>query len=69
VIRNGVKEVKPSYIMKYNPMNFEPVISEEKRIPDVTDVIRDGIKETKPMEEWVNTTNIVGKVISEGTSI
>ena len=50
-------------------MNFEPVISEEKRIPDVTDVIRDGIKETKPMEEWVNTTNIVGKVISEGTSI
>ena len=30
-------------------MNFEPVISEEKRIPDVTDVIRDGIKEVQPL--------------------
>ena len=49
VIKNGVKEVKPSYIMKYNPMNFEPVISEEKRIDDVTGVIRDGIKEVQPL--------------------
>jgi hypothetical protein len=69
VIKNGVKDVNPAYRLIYNPMTFEPVISEEKRIPDVTDVIRDGIKETKPMDEWVNTTNIVGKVISEGTSI
>jgi hypothetical protein len=30
-------------------MNFEPVITEEKRIPDVTDVIRDGIKEVQPL--------------------
>jgi predicted peroxiredoxin len=35
----------------------------------VNDVIGSGIKETKPMDEWVNTTNIVGKVISGGTSI
>jgi predicted peroxiredoxin len=111
VIEVGVLEVKPAYKMIYNPMNFEPVMYEEKRIDDVTDVIRDGIKEvkelpdqsgelrgygdyyyrqvdftkphnkyvddviesgikkTKPMDEWVNTTNIVGKVISEGTSI
>jgi hypothetical protein len=49
VIKNGVKEVKPAYKMIYNPMNFEPVITEEKRIPDVTDVIRDGIKEVQPL--------------------
>jgi hypothetical protein len=49
VINNGVKEVKPSYKMIYNPMNFEPVISEEKKIPEVTDVIRDGIKEVQPL--------------------
>jgi predicted peroxiredoxin len=49
VIRNGVKEVKPSYKMIYNPMNFDRVISEEKRITDVTDVIRDGIKEVQPL--------------------
>jgi len=49
VIRNGVKEVKPSYKMIYNPMNFDRIISEEKRITDVTDVIRDGIKEVQPL--------------------
>jgi hypothetical protein len=108
VIEVGVLEVKPAYKMIYNPMNFEPVMIEDKRIPDITDVIcdgikevkelpdqsgelrgygdyyhrqedrtkpftktiddviRDGIKETKPMDEWVNTTNIVGKVINNG---
>jgi len=110
VIKNGVKEVKPAYKMFYNPMKLPPEIIEDKRIPDITDVICDGIKEVQPlpaqdgnrdwgnyyyrkgeptkphtkyvdevidngiketraMEEWVNTTNIVGKVISEGTSI
>jgi hypothetical protein len=49
VIKNGVKEVKPAYKMIYNPMNFDRIISEEKRIPDVTDVIRDGIKEVQPL--------------------
>jgi predicted peroxiredoxin len=49
VIRNGVKVVIPAFKMFYNPMNFEPVISEEKRITDVTDVIRDGIKEVQPL--------------------
>jgi predicted peroxiredoxin len=107
VIRNGVKEIKPAYRKIYNPINFEPVMIEDKRIPDITDVICDGIKEvqplpaqdgnrdwgkyyhgkedrtkphtkyvddviesgikeTKPMDEWVNTTNIVGKVINNG---
>jgi hypothetical protein len=107
VIKNGVKEVKPAYRMIYNPMNFEPEIIEDKRLPDITDVICDGIKEvqplpaqdgnrdwgvyynrqedrtkpftkyvddvitngikrTKAMDEWVNTTNIVGKVIDNG---
>jgi hypothetical protein len=49
VIVNGVKEVKPAYTIIYNPMNCESVITEEKRIPDVTDVIRDGIKEVQPL--------------------
>jgi len=49
VIVNGVKEVKPAYKMIYNPMNFERVITEEKRIPDVTEVVRDGIKEVLPL--------------------
>jgi len=54
VIKNGVKEVKPAYKMIYNPMNFDRIISEEKRIPDVTDVIRDGIKEVRGMNDTRN---------------
>jgi hypothetical protein len=69
VIKNGVKEVKPAYKMIYNPMNFDRIISEEKRIPDVTDVIRDGIKETKPIDYSDNTEFIVDGVINRGTSI
>jgi predicted peroxiredoxin len=49
VIKNGVKEVKPAYKMIYNPMDFKPVMYEEKRIDDVTGVIRDGIKEVQPL--------------------
>jgi predicted peroxiredoxin len=49
VIKNGVKEVKPAYRMIYNPMNFEPEIIEDKRLPDITDVICDGIKEVQPL--------------------
>jgi tartrate dehydratase alpha subunit/fumarate hydratase class I-like protein len=49
VIRNGVKVVIPAFKMIYNPMNFEAVSVEEKRIPDVTDVIRNGIKEIQPL--------------------
>jgi len=49
VIRNGVKVVIPAFKMIYNPMNFEAVSVEEKRIDDVIDVIRDGIKEVQPL--------------------
>jgi predicted peroxiredoxin len=49
VIRNGVKEIKPAYRKIYNPINFEPVMIEDKRIPDITDVICDGIKEVQPL--------------------
>jgi len=58
VIEVGVLEVKPAYKMIYNPMNFDRIISEEKRIPDVTDVIRDGIKEVRGMN---NTRNMMIK--------
>jgi predicted peroxiredoxin len=49
VIKNGVKEIKPAYQMIYNPMNFEPVMIEDKRIPDITDVICDGINEVQSL--------------------
>jgi predicted peroxiredoxin len=49
VIKNGVKEIKPAYRMIYNPMNFEPVMIEDKRIPDITDVICDGINEVQSL--------------------
>jgi predicted peroxiredoxin len=49
VMVDGVKQTVPSFKMIYNPMNFEAVSVEEKRIDDVTDVIRDGIKEVQPL--------------------
>jgi hypothetical protein len=55
--------------MIYNPMDFKPVMYEEKRIDDVTGVIRDGIKETKPIDYSDNTEFIVDGVINKGISI
>jgi hypothetical protein len=66
VIVNGVKETKPHFKRIYNPMNFEPIIKEEKRLDDVNDVLEKGIKETRAMDEWVNTENIINKVIDNG---
>jgi len=51
VIKNGVKEVNSVFRKIINPMNFETVIIEEKRIDDVTCVIRDGIKEVKELPD------------------
>ena len=47
-------------------MDFTVVIHEEKRIPDVNNVLENGIKKVKAMDEWVNTDYIVNKVIVDG---
>jgi hypothetical protein len=47
-------------------MTFEPIIKEEKRISDVDEVLETGVKKTKAMDEWVNTENILNKVINNG---
>jgi hypothetical protein len=74
VILDGIKEVKelPDQSGELRGYGDYYHRQEDRTKPFtqyVNDVIGSGIKETKPMEEWVNTTNIVGKVISEGTSI
>jgi len=73
VLEKGIKEVQPLPSQEGN-MDWGNYYhrQEDRTKPHtkyVDDVIESGIKETKPMDEWVNTTNIVGKVISEGTSI
>jgi hypothetical protein len=49
-----------------NPINFEPTILECKRMNEVNNVLEKGIKETRAMDEWVNTENIINKVIDNG---
>ena len=66
VIKNGVMETKPALKKLINPMDFGIVIQEEKRIRDVSDVLENGIKKVKAMDEWVNTDYIVNKVIVDG---
>jgi hypothetical protein len=107
-VKDGVKETNPHFLEILNPINFEPVIKEMKRmnevnivldkgikevkeLPDksgelrgygdyyyrqedrtkshtkyVDDVITNGIKKTKPMDEWVNTDRILDGVIRDG---
>ena len=52
VIQNGIKEI------------HDDVYHNKGRVDGV---IRNGVKETKSMDEWVNSTNIVGYVIDNGT--
>jgi hypothetical protein len=68
VIKNGVKEIKPAYRMIYNPMNFEPVMIEDKRIPDITDVICDGINEVQSLLVMIEDKRIpdITDVICDG---
>jgi hypothetical protein len=50
VIENGVKETSPHFLEILNPINFEPVIKEMKRMNEVNIVLEEGIKETKYCE-------------------
>lgn len=59
-----IRETKPHYRMLYNPMNFEPQFFEEKRIPEVEDILDNNIGtvielpdrsgELKGYSEWYN---------------
>ncbi len=66
-IKRGVKETKTpgdgDIVSTIEWMNENKSTSYTKMIDDV---IENGVKETKPMDEWVNTKNIVGKVIDNG---
>jgi hypothetical protein len=66
VIKNGVKDTQPHFLQITNPNNFELTIIECKRMDEVNDVLEKGIKETRAMDEWVNTENIINKVINGG---
>jgi len=65
-INDIIKDTKPHFRHVYNPMTFEPVIKEEKRFSDVNEVLETGVKKTRAMDEWVNTENILNKVINNG---
>ena len=69
VLKNGVKDCMPSRTPLYNPMDFSVEYRENHRLDDVASVLEKGIKETKAMDEWVNTDRIVDGVISNGKII
>jgi len=50
IINNRVKETNPHFLEILNPMNFEPVTKEMKRMNEVNIVLEGGIKETKYCE-------------------
>jgi hypothetical protein len=66
VIKNGIKNTQPHVLEIINPIDFEPTIMECKRMNEVNSVLEKGIKETRAMDEWVNTENIINKVIDNG---
>jgi predicted peroxiredoxin len=73
VLEKGIKEVQPLPSQEGN-MDWGNYYhrQEDRTKPHtkyVDDVITNGIKKTKAMDEWVNTDRIVDFVISNGTSI
>ena len=49
VLKNGVKETQAHVLRIYNPMNFEPVFKEDKRMVEIDDVLENGIREIQPL--------------------
>lgn len=70
VLESGIKEVQPLPSQEGN-MDWG-IYYHRQEVPTkphtqyVDDVIKNGIKETKPMDEWVNTEKIVDGVIDKG---
>jgi hypothetical protein len=50
-IEKGVKETNPHFLEIINPINFEPVIQEMKRLNEVNDTIQNGVKEVKELPD------------------
>ena len=50
-VKNGVKETNPHFLEILNPINFEPVIKEMKRMNEVDMVLDKGIKEVKELPD------------------
>ena len=73
VLEKGIKEVQPLPAqdgnMDYSNYYYRQGESGKPHTKYVDDVITNGIKETKPMDEWVNTDRIVDGVISNGKII
>lgn len=70
VIETGVKEIKSLPSQEGNRDWGEYYHDKEDRTKPFNEYLNEaityGIKETKPMDEWVNTDNIVKKIIENG---
>jgi predicted peroxiredoxin len=73
VLEKGIKEVQPlpsqEGNMDYSNYYYRQGESGKPHTQYVDDVITNGIKKTKAMDEWVNTDRIVDGVISGGSLI
>ena len=73
VLEKGIKEVQPlpsqEGNMDYSNYYYRQGVPTKPHTQYVDDVITNGIKKTKAMDEWVNTDRIVDGVISGGSLI
>ena len=73
VLEKGIKEVQPlpsqEGNMDYSNYYYRQGVPTKPHTKYVDDVITNGIKKTKAMDEWVNTDRIVDGVISNGKII
>ena len=73
VLEKGIKEVQPLPAqdgnMDYSNYYYRQGVPTKPHTQYVNDVITNGIKKTKAMDEWVNTDRIVDGVISNGKII
>ena len=73
VLEKGIKEVQPlpsqEGNMDYSNYYYRQGVPTKPHTQYVNDVITNGIKKTKAMDEWVNTDRIVDGVISGGSLI
>jgi hypothetical protein len=73
VLEKGIKEVQPlpsqEGNMDYSNYYYRQGVPTKPHTQYVDDVITNGIKKTKAMDEWVNTDRIVDGIISGGSLI
>jgi hypothetical protein len=70
-IKNGIKNTEPGGYL--GPITIRGKVFHQfessNKTSYVGDVIENGVKETKPMDEWVNTDRIITKVIYEAKEL